>query len=351
MRKSLLILALVALVLNAQAVIKVAYVTNSYGSTTAPVKTMAATATTIDNDPIIQMLKNDANLEVTVKNLTSVTVTDVISDLASYDVIIVQESFGSAAGILTPSGALSLKNMPKPFIYNKTFALRNGKAITNNTAAAAAESASLTLTVESGALTNDLFKACTIGTSNEIAMFNAVMMDDGTPTNKDVTKLKSLNYTTGNVLSNTSTILARPTGNTTAIICVNDIPAGTTIDSETLTSRMITFGMNFGAICGNAGKNITDDNLTMWRNAVYILAGQAVPATKPKITTGFNQPNASTISFDGKVVRNINSEVLNVFNVTGKLISTSNKDIDMSNLAKGVYFVKGQNNTLKVSVQ
>jgi len=38
--------------------------------------------------------------------------------------------------------------------------------------------------------------------------------------------------------------------------------------------------MNFGAICANAGQNITSDGLTIWRNAVYMLAGLEVPATK-----------------------------------------------------------------------
>ena len=102
-------------IISVQAVVKVAYITFQ--------KTMDASGTTVQNDPIIQMLSADPKLAVTVKVLTAVAVTDAISDLSTYDVIIVQESFAGGAGMLMPNGALALKSIPKPFIYNKTYAL------------------------------------------------------------------------------------------------------------------------------------------------------------------------------------------------------------------------------------
>jgi len=354
MKKTLLILALVALVVNAQAVINVGYLTKTK-------TTLETTATTVQNDPIIQMLKNDPNINLTVIVQTAVTATDVITGgLSPYDVVIIQESFGGGDGILQPTGALALKTISKPFIYNKCYALQKSRALSTSTSTGAGKEAdgtvatgTLLINVEASQSTNDLFKACTLNANNQIQLFNALSNDNGLLGN--TASVKAINYTTG-LTAIPGTLLAQPAvlnGGLAVSVCVNDVPAGTAIDgTETTISRGIFFGMNFGAISANGGKNITDDALTMWRNAVYILAGQTVPTTKPLITTGFNnQPNASTFSFDGKVVRNTNSEVLNVFNVTGKLISTSNKDIDMSNLAKGVYFVKGQNNTLKVSVQ
>ncbi len=285
------VLLLMSLVLSVSlmAVKKVAYVTFQ--------KTMDASGTTVQADPIIQMLSADVNLQVTVKVLTAVAVTDVISDLATYDVIIVQESFSGSAGMLMPAGALALKTIPKPFIYNKSYALKSGRALTTSSAAGGKEAtACLTITVQPTALTNDLFKACTIGASNDITIFNALMTDTSIPTGT-VTTLKALNYSTGNVLTPaTSTILAVPTNLNTDLtpvaISFNDIPAGTTIDSETTISRMIAFGMNFGAICGNAGNNITSDGLTIWRNAVYMLAGLTVPNTK--VITRVNTPSISS---------------------------------------------------------
>lgn len=292
MKKTLLLLIFAGLFLNLSAVKKVAYVTFS--------KTMDPTATTVENDPIIQVLRADANFEVTVK---AVGASDVISDLADYDVIIVQEGFGSGNAILKPTGSLALRNMPKPLIYNKTYALRNALALTTSTATAS-DVAQLEIKVETAAVNNELFKACTIGTSNEIKIFNAQMTDIGAPTGT----LKSLNYTKGNIISASNTLLAQPSTITDAVIAINDIPAGSTIDNEPINSRMIIFNMNFGAICGTAGRNITDDGLTIWRNAVYILAELPVPSTKAQLTTAVpvtNEAASKVISVDYYTVNGI----------------------------------------------
>ncbi len=332
MKKTLLFTLMLICIVSVQAVTKVAYVTRD--------KTMDPGATLLANDPIIQVLSADANLAVTVK---VVAADATIDDLSTYDVIIVQEGFGSGDAILKSTGSLALANMPKPFIYNKAYGLRSGKALSSGSGVSN-ESASLSFTVESGALTNDLFKACTIGSSNEITVLNATTDDTG------ATGTKSLNYNTGNVVSGSSTLLAQPTGVTTAIVAVNDMPAQTNIDGTVIPVRMITICMNFGAICANAGKNITDDGLTIWRNAVYMLAGLTVPNTKATLPSGLNDVKISTLSFDGKTVKNLNSEKLSVYSLTGKLVCTSNKDIDMSNFVNGIYLVKGQTNTLKVNL-
>jgi len=325
---------------------KVAYVTWD--------KTMATDATTSANDPIIQMLSADPNLQVTVKVVDAAAAID---DLATYDVIVVQEAFSSSAAILQTTGSLALKSIPKPFIYNKSYALKSGRALGTSSATGGKEAGStLSITVEASALTNDLFKACTFGSNNDISIFNALTKDDGLL--GDALSIKAINYSTGNVISGSSTILAQPSvlnaDGSAVAVCINDIPAGSTIDSETTLSRMIAISMNFGAICANGGTNITDDGLTVWRNAVYILAGLTVPSTKATLpnASAVNAPNDfSALSFDGKSVYNTNSSVVNIFNVAGKLISTSSdKEINMSNFTKGIYIVKTNSNTLKVSI-
>lgn len=343
MKKTLLSILMLLCILSVQAVKKVAYITLQ--------KTMDATATIVTNDPIIQVLKADPNFDVTVK---AITTTEIIDDLATYDVIIVQESNGGGDATLKPTGSLALKSIPKPFIYNKAYALKSTRALTTSTALGGKETAlSLSITVAPTALTNDLFKSCTISGSGEISIFNAPTTDAGLI--GAATSIKAINYSSGNVISGESTILANPTilnaDNSPVAICINDIPAGATIDSETLFSRMIALSMNFGAISADAGKNITNDGLTIWRNAVYILAGLTVPSSKATLPTGINQAKQlSDITFDGKLVRNAKNLALSVYNITGKLVSTSDKDIDMSNFTTGIYFVKSQNNTLKVNL-
>jgi len=313
MKKTLLLAILLVSIISVQAVVKVVYVTLNK-------TTMDATATPVTNDPIIQVLKADPNFEVTVKVIAT---TDVFSDLGNYDVVIVQESNGGGDATLKPTGSLALKSIPKPFIYNKTYALKSTRALTTSSATGGVESTSLSITVDPTALTNDLFKGCTIGASNEIILFNAQMTDLGAPTGT----LKSLNYSFGNVLTNNgtsiNTILATPTVTTsTPAVAINDIPSGTSIDSETTIARMIALSMNFGAISGNGGKNITDDGLTIWRNAVYILGGLPVPATKATLPVG-----------TGVNTLNNSSEVISVdyYNVNGI------KVLDQKDLMNGIF--------------
>jgi hypothetical protein len=343
MKKTLLfaVSIVVASILSLNAQKKVAYITFQ--------KTMDATGTTVQNDPIIQMLSADPNLAVTVKVLTSVLATDVIADLSTYDVIIVQESFAGGAAMLMPAGALALKTIPKPFIYNKSYALKSGRALTTSSAAGGKE-ATACLSITPIAPTNDLFKACSTGTSGEIVLFNALMTDTSVPTGT-ATTLKALNYSTGNVVSGATTILANPTtlntDGTPVAISFNDVPAGTSIDSEVTLARAIFLGMNFGAICGNTGKNITSDGLTVWRNAVYILAGLPVPSTPASLPTGVKNPTTTLgITQTSKIITVKTQDYLNlsVYSVSGQRISqVTGNTISIDNLNKGIYVLRMTN--------
>lgn len=294
MRKTLLLGLVMGLFLSVNAVTltKVAYVTLT--------KTMDATATTVDNDPIIQVLKADANLSVTVKQITAGAT---ISDLADYDVIIVQESNGGGDAQLKPAGSLALKSIPKPFIYNKMYALQKTRALSSTTSTAAGKeadgtaNAALTITVEASALTHDLFKACTFENTNQIKLFNALTNDAGVIAGSDGKSVKAINYNSGVTVTG-GVLLAQPTTLATGFPCsigINTIPAGTTFEgTETTMANAIFVGMNFGAISADAGKNITDNALTIWRNAVYILAGLPVPSTKATLPSTAVKPIDAT---------------------------------------------------------
>ncbi len=256
-------------------------------------KTMDATASIPAEDPIIKLLQADPNLELTVVS-TAAANEAITTDLSAFDVIVVQESFGSSDAVLKPGGPLALATMSKPFIINKTYTFKQGRGITTTAAAGGKEAnATLSITVDAAALSHDLFKACTLGANNEIVLFNTLTNDLGVVAGGT----KAINYSTGNVISGSSTLLASPsvlsTTNDPVAICVNDIPAGSTIDSETTKVRAITFGFNFGAMSANMGSNITIDGLTLWRNAVYIQAGLPVPNTKVSLTTDVVAPEAS----------------------------------------------------------
>ena len=262
-------------VLNAQPK-KVGYFT--YNKTT-----MDLTASSVGIDPIIRMLQADPNLDVTV----NITEDNETVDLTGYDVVIVQESYNGASPMLTPGHTLALDTFMVPVVFNKTFAFKAGRALATGEKGAGAETKvkdNFYLRVSPANQSNDLFKGITFD-GDSVALFKICADDYGVTVNPAA--FKAINYARAVVIKDAggdtieNTLLAVPAitdpTHTDITLCFNDFPAGTTIGSETLKARMITLGMNFGAISAGYGTNITDAGLTVWRNAVYIAAGLAVP--------------------------------------------------------------------------
>ena len=130
----------------------------------------------------------------------------------------------------------------------------------------------LTINVSDAGAASEIFTG--INTAGEVKVFNTGAADDGSRDRR-----KGMQYATDVVISADATLLASGVNDPeTATVCINDIPAGATIGSETLKARMVAFSMNYGAICANEGTNFTDEGLTLWRNAIYSLAGLEVPA-------------------------------------------------------------------------
>ena len=65
-------------------------------------------------------------------------------------------------------------------------------------------------------------------------------------------------------------------------------------------------------------------------------------------TTAIAQVSISGISFDGRIIHNDANLDLRVFDLTGRLVVRSLKNIDMSSSPKGVYVVKSNSGSLKI---
>ena len=63
--------------------------------------------------------------------------------------------------------------------------------------------------------------------------------------------------------------------------------------------------------------------------------------------TGVQNPGVSGVSFDGKMIQNNENLDVQVYDVTGHKMFSSNKNIDMSSCANGIYIAKSTNGTLK----
>ena len=326
----LLFLALVPTQMMAQK--KIAYVTKT--------KTMDPTAATVTTDPIIKMFEADSRFTITViqddGNGSSAV------NLSQFDLLVIQESFGGADNVLKPAGIYAIKNLTIPVIYNKAYALKSTRALTAS-AAVPADVADLAITVPAAKQSNPLFTGVTF-TNDAVAIFNAQYTDTGAPTGT----LKSLQKDSGIELSATGTNLALVTGVTAsdAAIVLNDIPGGTSFgtggsDILPLTSRMIAFAWNFGAIVGSNGTNMTADALKIWKNAALILTGQTLGTNENTLAS--DNVSVSPNPTSGLVTVNSASAVkaITVYDATGKHVSASNTNtVDLSNQAKGVYLVQ-----------
>ncbi len=67
------------------------------------------------------------------------------------------------------------------------------------------------------------------------------------------------------------------------------------------------------------------------------------------LSTGINQATIAGVTFDGQTIHNNANADLQVFDATGRLMVSSNKNINMSVYSKGVYLVKSNSATLKIA--
>lgn len=377
--KNKLAIAIVVLVTTALAPIqmmaqkKVAYIQFSKAMDATASQTGNATVT--GSDAITRML-TATGFSVTVyscdvdgKDLATNVNVDVEIAALVPDLIIVQETWGSTANAIRPAGILAFRKLGAlniPLIYNKSFTFQKGanRTITSTTGTAydVVSTSTLAVQVVSGNETNPLFSGIT-GTS--IPLFFAGSTDLGVL--GLATSVKGLSLVNDLEISNSGTLLAGTSGTIaagTAIsttsnnssLLINRFPAGTQIGTDVNdklgTKDMITFACNYGAIAAGDGKNVTNEFLTLWRNAAYILTGQTVPTTlytNPAL--GVNENTLENVSItvspnptSGLVTVNGVADVktVAVFNAAGKLILSANNtaSVNLSNQAKGVYFVK-----------
>ncbi|GGF24037.1 T9SS type A sorting domain-containing protein [Flavobacterium limi] len=294
------------------------------------------------------------------------------------DLIIMQETWGSTSAAIRPSGILAFRKLGAlniPLIYNKSFTFQKGanRTITSTTGTAydVVSTSSLAVQVTSGNEANPIFNGIT-GTS--IPIFFAGATDLGatvasgalaTAAVKGLSLVNDLEITTP--VPGTATLLAGASGtvaagtaisttsNTNSLL-INRYPAGTQLGTDANdklgTKDMITFACNYGAIAAGDGKNVTNEFLTLWRNAAYLLTEQTVPNTlyvNPQLGVNENtlEENSITVSpnpTSGLVTLNgvENVKSITVFDGAGKQVLTSDNttSVNLSHQTKGIYFVK-----------
>jgi hypothetical protein len=253
-------------------------------------KTFDANAADYLHDPIVQMLSMNDKFRVTVEEVAG----DATVDLSGYDLVIAQETFGSGDAIWQPGNSLGLAGFTQPFIYNKVYAMKDGRAFTGGaTGSGGEEPNTFYMHVDASLQDTALFNGITFD-GDSVQIFKTGATDEGAAGEK------GLQFATDVVISATGTLMGSGVNDpVNATVCLNDISDGETIGAETLQARMFAFAMNYGAIVKDGGDNITEAGLTLWRNAVLLGLGLPVPTEPVDKTTEIviNVPDA-TIAFN-----------------------------------------------------
>jgi len=239
--------------------------------TTDQVMGEGAVATT--NDPIYNYLNEGYDFNMVLVVVSDDKKADVSADidLSKYDAAIIAEQFAGDAAALMPEGPLAINKLNIPTIYNKTYAFKSKRALANGGSATGADANVGAIVVAKENQAWGLFDGIEF-TTDTIVIFKELTDDNGVMGGEK--SVKGINYIKGidNLVAGK---LADPAiADVSAVsACINYVPAGTAIASETTAAPMFIFGMNSGAICANGGENITEDGLKLWKNALNTLLG------------------------------------------------------------------------------
>lgn len=305
----------------------------------------------VNNDVIVKLLKTDSNFKVTVFSCTEDGIDDStgeLLDLTGFDAIIAQDAIGSQSKIWKEGFPLYIGSLPIPTIYNKLYSLKAGRGLTTGEGATVEIRDVLNLTVVQPE--HEIFNGIDVS-SGKIKIVKSGVSDFGSTGNK------AMHYNIGNVVTGV-TSLGYPEGAVDPVLALNDCVAGSTIDGITIPVRMLTFNMNYGQFLykgeDEAGTNLTEAGLTIWRNAVCIICGLPVPNTPA--------------SFDSTTeVSSRKMDKINAYAVPGGIrISATNSDVSVYSISglciakvrgasfvavkPGVYVVIENNSAAKITV-
>lgn len=81
-----------------------------------------------------------------------------------------------------------------------------------------------------------------------------------------------------------------------------------------------------------------------------MISSKQYAVTIEESTSAVNEVNAAGFVFDGRTLRNVNREMIRVFDATGRLMTNSLNDIDMSQFGQGIYIIRSDNKVLKIAI-
>ena len=294
------------------------------------------------DDPVIRMLMADSNFNVTYVETPQDGST--IPALSGFDLVIAQETISSGAGLFKPGGVLGVKDVTIPIIYNKTFAFRNTRAVTDADAAVT-QTQNLLVTVDPGNQSHDLFSGIDFSGGNDVRIFAQAIANDVGEPNGGTKAIDVLNNLDISPAAGTLATVPEVTDPAQSFV-INYLPSGTQLGTDVndvLSVNAVAFSFSYGAMILGDGANISPECLTIWRNAVYMLTGKSVPNTlvdNPDFTLSIDK--VGEVSNVSSNVRAIGDKIyvsdvkssteVKIYAITGALVTSfsTNEDVEFN---------------------
>ncbi len=260
-------------------------------------------------------LNNNINYWVTVKQAAGTAPESSFYD--SYDLIILNEIVSG-----TNVEAVALKNINKPILNLKSFVYNSGRWSWGTADNGQANNGTVTVTQA----THPIFAGITLNEGTLELLSSAVTKG-----------VQPADVTIGGITVATAPKNASPYDHAVAI---HDVPANAR--GESITAKYIMV-----ALCNDSYDKMTNDALTLFDNAInYLLTGsQFVP-----VYTDVENVDLSEITIEGMQIRNPNYEYIRVMDMSGRIIISSDKDIDMSSFNKGIYIIRAKSGVKKIAL-
>ncbi len=275
-------------------------------------------------------------------------------------------NFNAAAGYSFVGTAAQASGSDLPSTIG-SLTLNNAAGLTLN----AATTVTGALTLTNGKLSlgaNNL----TVGSTSGASTTNYVVTDGVGKLTQPVTAAGTVVFPIGASVTSYDPVSVTPVSATNFSARVSSILSGTAPASYNYTAKEWNLSSDapsstivaltpFAVTASGVYPNIGQYNGTAYVNTPATLAGSTYSATfttfGPFVTgygdlgTGINPVAINGVSFDGQIIHNNANIDLQVFDATGRMMVSSNKNIDMTSYSKGIYVVKSNAGTLKISLK
>jgi hypothetical protein len=300
MKKSLLFIVMLLCIIQVDAALKLAYVT----------------------DPAQATYANDTKIKAMFQADTSFVFTEIVAtvagqDLSGYDIIVIAEPAGSAATVV-----VGLKGVNKPVLNLKVFAYKTTvwNWVSANTAIVDNSTATNVVVTDAS---HAIFKGLNVSNGSEIQLISAVAPSKGL---NGITAFN--NVTNGEVK-----VLANIKDATTGQINVAEMPVGISMNGVNIQQKFVQIG-----ISGTSYANVTEAGLKLVKNAAYYVSGL-------EIKSGVNDPKDNNLRIvqtsRDLTIESLQNLDLSVYSASGQLVNQTNgKSISIENLTSGAYILK-----------